>query len=76
MERRTSTGAALSRRLPPPLPAEQNITLNQHKADPHMIVRDAFGHGFLPDVAHLHEGQDAVLTFLFRTTRTTQGASA
>ncbi|MFI6875235.1 hypothetical protein ACIBL6_17540 [Streptomyces sp. NPDC050400] len=75
MERRTSSGAALPSQ-PPPLPAEQNITPNQHKADPRMIVRDAFGHGFLPDVAHLHEGPDAALTFLFRPTRTTQGASA
>ncbi|MFJ9083353.1 methyltransferase [Streptomyces sp. NPDC102384] len=63
-------------------PGGEVFVIASNTADLHTIVRHALEHGFEPEIAHLHDWQDGVLTFLFRLTRateptrTTEGASA
>ncbi|WP_167481528.1 MULTISPECIES: methyltransferase [Amycolatopsis] len=50
-------------------PGGEVFVIVSNTADLRTIVRDAAGHGFTTEVAHCHDWQDGVLTYLFRLRR-------
>ncbi|WP_181009026.1 MULTISPECIES: methyltransferase [unclassified Streptomyces] len=52
-----------------PAPGGEVFVIASNTADLRAIVGSALDHRFVPHVAHLHDWDDGVLTFLFRFTR-------
>ncbi|MCI0384610.1 methyltransferase [Streptomyces sp. CNQ085] len=50
-------------------PGGEVFVIVSNTADLHTIIQHALDQGFTPEIDHLHDWQDGVLTFLFRLTR-------